>query len=63
MTEGSTNLVKCHVCGNELEKKEVIEEKGEIFCEDCYIENHHKIQACNPWAVRSKKIFREEGWV
>jgi len=60
LTEETTNLVKCHVCGGELEREDVIEEEGEIFCEDCYIESHHKIQACNPWAVRSKKIFREE---
>ncbi len=60
MTEGTTNFVKCHVCGGELEKEDVIEEESKIFCEDCYIESHHKIQACNPWAVRSKKLFREE---
>ena len=60
MTEGTTSLVKCHVCGGELERENVIEEEGEIFCEDCYIEGHHKIQACNPWAVLSKKLFREE---
>ncbi|MFZ2500128.1 LIM domain-containing protein [Methanosarcina sp.] len=60
MTEGKTSLFKCNICGCEMGKEECIEEEGKLFCEDCYIEGHHKIQACNPWAVRSKKIFREE---
>ena len=60
MTEEKTGLVKCEVCGCELEKEDCIEEEGKVFCEDCFIEGHHRIQACNPWAVRSKKIFREE---
>jgi hypothetical protein len=60
LTEGRTSLVKCHVCRGELEREDVIEEESKILCEDCYIESHHKIQACDPWAVRSKKIFRAE---
>lgn len=60
MTEGKTSLFKCQICGCELEMEDCIEEEGKVLCEDCYIEGHHKIQACNPWAVRSKKIFREE---
>ncbi len=47
-------------CGCQLSAEDIIEEGGETFCEDCYIESRHKIQACDPWAVRSKKIFREE---
>lgn len=54
------NSAKCDICGCELEKEDCIEEEGKVFCEDCFIESHHKIQVCNPWAVRSKKIFREE---
>lgn len=60
MTGGKNSPVKCQACGCELEKEDCIEEEGKTFCEDCFIEGHHKIQACNPWAVRSKKIFREE---
>lgn len=55
-----TSQAACEVCGRELSEEDRLEEGGTIFCEDCYIESHHKIQACNPWAVRSKKIFREE---
>ena len=57
MTEGTTSLVKCYVCGDELDRENVIGAEGEIFGEDCYIEGHHKIQACNPWDVHSKKYL------
>lgn len=60
MAEEIVSPVACAVCGRELAGEDSIEEEGKVFCEDCYIEGHHKIQACNPWAVRSKKIFREE---
>ena len=60
MAEEIVSPVVCAACGRELAGEDSIEEEGKVFCEDCYIEGHHKIQACNPWAVRSKKIFREE---
>jgi hypothetical protein len=60
MAEEIISHVACAVCGRELTGEDSIEEEGKVFCEDCYIEDHHKIQACNPWAVRSKRIFREE---
>jgi hypothetical protein len=60
LTVGKTNVCKCNVCECELEQEDAIAEEGKNLCEDCYIEGHHRIQACDPWAVRSKKIFREE---
>lgn len=60
MAEESSSPVMCAVCGRKLSGEDSIEEDGKVLCEDCYIESHHKIQACDPWAVRSKKIFREE---
>jgi late competence protein required for DNA uptake (superfamily II DNA/RNA helicase) len=60
LTGEITNPVKCHICGCELEKEDCIEEEGKFFCEDCFIETHHKIQACDPWAAYSKKFFRKE---
>ena len=44
MTDEITNPVKCHICGCELEKEDCIEEEAKVFCEDCFIEAHHKIQ-------------------
>jgi hypothetical protein len=60
VTEGKVSICKCDICGCELEKEEALSEEGKTLCEDCYIEGHHRIQTCDPWAVRSKKIFREE---
>jgi len=60
MAEEITGPAACAVCERELEGEDIIQEEGQVSCEDCYIESHHKIQACNPWAVHSKKIFREE---
>lgn len=60
MTEEKGKSVKCGVCGCELAAEDSIEENGNIFCEDCYIESHQKIKACDPWAVYSKKTFRKE---
>ncbi|AKB23974.1 hypothetical protein MSMTP_0505 [Methanosarcina sp. MTP4] len=59
MTEEKADHVICGVCGCELEGEDSIEEDGKVLCEDCYIESHHKIKTCDPWAVRSKKMFRE----
>ena len=57
MIEGKTSLCKCDICGCELEREDVIEEEDKNLCEDCFIEGHHRIQACDPWAVRSKKYL------
>jgi hypothetical protein len=59
LTEDITDY-KCDICGCKLKKEDALTEEGKTLCEDCYIECHHRIQACDPWAVRSKKIFREE---
>ncbi|MCO5383249.1 MAG: hypothetical protein NHB15_15180 [Methanosarcina barkeri] len=57
MIEEKISLCKCGICGCELEREDVIEEEGKTLCGDCFIEGHHRIQACNPWAVRSKKYL------
>lgn len=59
MTEEKADQVTCEVCGCEMEREDSIEENGKVLCEDCYIASHHKIKTCDPWAVRSKKMFRE----
>ena len=58
MTE-KADQVKCHGCGRMILKDEAVEESGEVFCEECYFDSHQQIKACDPWAVRSKKGFRE----
>jgi len=54
------DLVECQGCGHEIPRDECIEEGGAFFCEDCYFDSHQRIKACDPWAVRSKKLFREQ---
>lgn len=59
MVEENTSAI-CSICGCKVSTEDIIKEDGRFLREDCYIESCHKIQACDPWAVRSKKIFREE---
>ncbi len=33
--------------------------EGKILCEDCYIDNAHRVRICDLWGERSKRIFRE----
>jgi late competence protein required for DNA uptake (superfamily II DNA/RNA helicase) len=56
MSEG----IKCQNCGKNISEDEVFVTEGKTLCEDCYIDVGHRIRICDPWAERSKKIFREE---
>ena len=60
MGEEKEEMQTCDRCGCEFAAEDLIEEGGERVCEDCYISAHSKIKACDPWAVRSKKILREK---
>ncbi|MGC9514387.1 hypothetical protein [Methanocrinis sp.] len=53
-------IQKCDRCEREFPVEDLIEEGGVRICEDCYISAHARIKACDPWAVRSKKILREK---
>lgn len=59
MTENA-DLARCDRCGRDFPAEDLIDEGGELICENCYISAHSKIKACDPWAVRSKKILREK---
>ncbi|MDD4497490.1 MAG: hypothetical protein PHV51_04975 [Methanosarcinaceae archaeon] len=52
--------IKCQKCGREVPAEECVKEGSLDFCEECYMDTHQQIKACDPWAVRSKKLFREE---
>lgn len=58
LNKDKTYYIKCQNCGCELSKGEIYGD-GEDLCEECYMENHQKIRLADPWAVRSKKMFRE----
>ncbi len=53
------NNLKCQSCGREITEDEVSISGGQTLCEDCYIDVSHRIRVCDPWAERSKMIFRE----
>jgi hypothetical protein len=45
--------------GANWRKRTLLRKKVRFYVKTA-IESHHRIQTCDPWAVRSKKIFREE---
>jgi hypothetical protein len=51
--------IKCQSCGKEIAEDEVFATEGKTLCENCYIDIGHRIRVCDPWAERSKKIFRK----
>lgn len=55
MSEG----IRCQSCGRQIAEDEVFATGGRTLCEECYIDAGHRIRVCDPWAERSKKIFRD----
>jgi len=53
------NLVKCANCGQEVPEEDAFQEGGQFICEECYLDKHQTIKACDPWGVHSKKVLRE----
>lgn len=51
--------MKCEKCGEKVAQEEVQEHLGKSLCEDCYIEELHVPQPCDPGAVRSARKTRE----
>jgi late competence protein required for DNA uptake (superfamily II DNA/RNA helicase) len=52
-------MVKCQKCGREISRRDSFTHGGQILCEDCYLEAAHRVQICDPLAVRSAKQFRK----
>lgn len=49
----------CFSCGISLEDDDVYEVKGKIFCDDCAMGQHKVTQTCDPGAVHSAKLDRQ----
>jgi hypothetical protein len=49
--------MQCGKCGQEIEKKQAYEYRGNVYCEDCYMDILSPSKACDPWAVHSAKTF------
>ena len=51
--------MKCDRCKKTIEKGEEMEFRGQILCEDCYMEQLSPTRMCDPWAVYNAKSFSD----
>ena len=51
----------CHKCGCQIEKGAEKEYKGQILCEDCYMDVLSPTKICDPWAVYTAKSMAGDG--
>jgi recombinational DNA repair protein (RecF pathway) len=49
--------MRCSRCGKSLQGAEAREYRGQLVCEDCFIDVLSPPKACDPWAVRSAQTF------
>lgn len=54
-----SEMVRCQKCHREIARGDSFTRGGQILCEDCYIEASHRVQTCDPLAVRSATRFRK----
>ncbi len=54
-------VTHCTRCSKEMEKSLVYEYRGNVYCEDCYMDILSPPKACDPWAVYSAKTSLKEG--
>ena len=53
-----TEMVTCQKCGQEIARGNSFTRGGQVLCEDCYMGVTHRVQTCDPVAVRSAMRFR-----
>jgi len=53
-------MVTCKKCGKEISKEDSFTRSEQILCEDCYMGITHRVQTCDPVAVRSAVRFRNK---
>jgi len=51
--------VKCQKCGTEIAGDNSYTSGTQLLCEDCYLKGASRVQACDPFAVRSAERFRK----
>ncbi len=51
--------MKCDRCGKEIKEGDSYTHRGEILCEDCYLDIRLEVKSCDPWAVYSATRARE----
>ena len=53
--------MKCQICGCEISEKNSYMLGDAVLCDDCYMEETHPVQTCDPKAVRSAKLLDQTG--
>ena len=51
--------ITCQKCGMEISREDIFKRSELILCEDCYMGTAHRVQTCDPVAVRSAMRFRK----
>jgi len=49
--------MRCERCNSVIKEEEQMELRGEVLCEDCYMDLLSPPKICDPWAVHSAKTF------
>jgi hypothetical protein len=52
-----TGKTKCQICGCEISEENSYTLGDAVLCDDCYMEETHPVQTCDPKAVRSAKVL------
>ena len=52
-------IVKCQKCGTDTPRDNSYASGAQTLCEDCYLKGTSRVQACDPFAVRSAERFRK----
>ena len=53
--------MQCKRCKSVIHEGEQNELRGQILCEDCYMDLLSPLKTCDPWAVHSAKSFLKNG--
>ena len=49
----------CAKCGGAYDPAEAREHRGQMLCEDCYLDAMSPTQICDPWAVHTAKSLKD----
>jgi hypothetical protein len=53
--------MKCDKCSTNIEPGEDREHRGQVLCEDCYLDTLDTMKTCDPWAVYSATSLERHG--
>jgi hypothetical protein len=56
-----TEKTRCKTCGCEISEENRYVLGGATLCDDCYMEETHPVNPCDPKAVYSAKVLGQSG--